>query len=166
MLKQFIRWIFFYFPKVSVLEVQKISFWNTVGERMSISQNCRDTSVNRFFPLLILIRDALKKGEKIKEKSQVVPNFTCPLRPKPCSPDPTCPQQGRSRKVKGRKAQDCHQLPDSPRSPPLPCQGGTGRGTGHASLDLSRPQFSTPFSQVKNPCSCKAQDGEDPEAKR
>lgn len=44
LLKQFVHWLFFYFPQVSPSSLRSDTFWQSVGEKIADLKWCGDTS--------------------------------------------------------------------------------------------------------------------------
>lgn len=127
LLKDFVRWIFAYVPSVSAASVDSKEFWDTVGEQLTRIARTGDSSVRKFFPLLILICKVITDKGK---------SSGSPVKPCPSSRYPATPLPRRSESVPCQRAQDTANPPDPPRSPLPPYRGGSDHPVPYLPLTL------------------------------
>lgn len=128
-LKHFVKWIFVNFPDVNLSLVYSGAFWDTVGQKLTVTQLRGDLSVAKFFPLFQLIIKAVDKAGKVAGP-QLKP---CTPRSPPRVPKPSSPAEGGSAGALPTSVPEGHR-PSGTFLPPLyPPQDGTGH------MDLRLP---------------------------
>lgn len=150
LLKRFVHWIFLYFPNVTVESVKMLSFWDRVGERLSVLGRNGDCSVGKFFPLRVSIYASVRKmgsSSGVCKSPNPFQNVPPPPLPYPHVPNPFNPFLGESGGVAHHAVQGCHRLPDSSRSPRFSFRDGECT----PAPDLSFNPFSSPSDTVLSP---------------